>query len=38
MFADSLDISNKISSKTSRCFLGVSVVEVCSLTVTAQVL
>lgn len=27
MFADSLDISNKISSKTSRCFLGVSVVE-----------
>ncbi|XP_017252803.2 uncharacterized protein LOC108223192 isoform X2 [Daucus carota subsp. sativus] len=27
MFADSLDISNNISSKTSRCFLGVSVVE-----------
>lgn len=27
MFADSLDISNKISSKTSRCLLGVSVVE-----------
>ncbi|XP_074366325.1 uncharacterized protein LOC141707188 isoform X1 [Apium graveolens] len=27
MFADSLDISNKISSKTSQCFLGVSVVE-----------